>query len=969
MTELHGFELIETRMIRELNTTARLFRHSVTGAELLSLENDDENKVFGITFRTPPSDSTGIAHILEHSVLCGSRKYPLKEPFVELLKGSLQTFLNAMTYPDKTCYPVASTNLQDFYNLIDVYIDAVLHPRITPEILQQEGWHYELANAGEPINYKGVVFNEMKGANSSPERVLYRLSQESLYPNHVYGVDSGGDPSVIPDLTYEQFKSFHENFYHPSNARIFFYGDDPPAERLRIMSEALNEFSRREVNSSIPLAPRVSQPRRVERTYAAGAQDQAKGYVAVNWMFDETTDPEKMLALGMLEHILIGTTASPLRKALIDSGLGENIAGYGLQELRQMWFSTGLKGVDPAKADQVEALIFDTLAKLVRDRIDPGTVEASLNTVEFYLRENNTGSYPRGLSLMLRSLNTWLYDGDPFVPLEYEAPLAALKQRLASGERYFEGLIEQLLLNNTHRTTLVLRPDQEQGTREKAAERARLDAVQATMGPDDLQAVIANTARLKELQEAADPPEALATLPSLQRSDLPLRNKIVPLEELERDGAKVLYHNIFTNGIVYVDVGMNLHTLQQQFLPYVSLFGRALLETGTAKENEVQLQQRIGRETGGISPQQFTSAVRNASIGKSRLFLRGKATLAQAGELLQIMRDVLRTARLDNQERFRQIVLEEKASREASLVPSGHNVVNNRLRAQFNEADWASEQISGISYLMFLRRLAEAVDEDWPTVLNVLEQMRTILVNRNALLCNVTLDAAGWKQFDPQLSEFLNNLPAGAVTPAEWTTRKNPDYEGLSIPAQVNYVGKAADLYRLGYTLHGSALVVTRYLRTSWLWEQIRVRGGAYGGFCVFDPRSGVFSYLSYRDPNLLGTLDVYDRTGNFLRELELSETELTRSIIGAVSDLDTYQLPDARGYSSMLRYLVGDDEEYRQQLREEVLATTASDFRNFADVLDQINTEGLVAVLGGEKALEEANTKRPGMFEISKVL
>ncbi|GAB4115318.1 MAG: insulinase family protein [Roseiflexaceae bacterium] len=969
MTDTHGFELIETRTLAELNTVARLYRHAPTGAELLSLENDDENKVFGITFRTPPGDSTGVAHILEHSVLCGSRKYPLKEPFVELLKGSLQTFLNAMTYPDKTCYPVASTNLQDFYNLIDVYLDAVLHPRITPEILQQEGWHYELTDPSEPLRYKGVVFNEMKGANSSPERVLYRTAQQSLYPGHVYGVDSGGDPAAIPDLTYEQFKAFHEDFYHPSNSRIFFYGDDPPAERLRLLGEVLSEFSRREVNSDIPLHTRTNTPQRVEQTYAASSKETSKGYVTVNWMFDEVVDAELAYGLGVLEHILIGTTASPLRKALIDSGLGENMAGGGLQELRQMWFSVGLKGADPANADQIEQLIISTLANLADDGIDPAAIEASFNTVEFSLRENNTGSYPRGLSLMLRSLSTWLYDGDPFEPLLFEAPLAAIRRRLEAGEHYFEDLIARFFLQNNHRTTVVLRPDAEQSSRERAAEEARLATVREQLSADEIQAIIENTARLKELQEAADPPEALAALPSLGIADLPLRNKITPIEEQERHGAQVLYHDIFTNGIVYLDIGMNLHTLQAQFLPYVTLFGRALLETGTASLSLVQLQQRIGRETGGLYPQVFTTAVRNSSLGKARLFLRGKATVEKAEELLAIMRDVLREARFDNQDRIRQIVLEEKASREAALVPSGHIVVNNRLRAQFNEADWAAEQIGGVSYLLFLRRLAQAVDQDWPTVQSVFEQIRTLLVNRNALVVNVTLDADGWQRFAPQLDAFLERIPAGAVAPSDWTTRPTPHYEGLIIPAQVNYVGKAADLYRLGYTLHGSALVITRYLRTSWLWEQVRVRGGAYGGFCVFDPRSGVFSYLSYRDPNLLSTLDVYDQTTTFLRNLDLSEQELSRAIIGAISDLDSYQLPDARGYTSMLRHIAGDDETYRQQLREEVLGTTLADFHAFADVLQGLNSRGLVAVLGGEAALNQANTDREGMFELTRVL
>lgn len=964
-----GFELIETRSIAELNTIAHLYRHHATGAELLSLENDDENKVFGITFRTPPADSTGIAHILEHSVLCGSAKYPLKEPFVELIKGSLQTFLNAMTYPDKTCYPVASTNLQDFYNLVDVYLDAVLHPRITPEVLQQEGWHYELSSADQPLRYKGVVFNEMKGANASPERVLYRSSQSELFPDHVYAVDSGGDPASIPDLTYTQFKQFHETYYHPSNARIFFYGDDPPAERLRLLDATLSSFSRISVESSIPLISRSLAPRQVEHQYAASEQEQSKGFVTVNWMLDEITDPELMLGLSILEHILIGTTASPLRKALIDSGLGERMAGSGINELRQLTFSSGLKGIDPARADELERLTLDTLSSLANDGIDKDTIEASLNTVEFALRENNTGSYPRGLALMLRALNTWLYDGDPFAQLAFEAPLSTLKQKIASGERYFENLIKRYLLDNPHRVTVVLRPDTQLSARQEAEERARLDAVQVSMQPEQIQDVIAQTVRLQELQEAADPPEALDLLPSLKLSDIPTENKTIPIEVLEQQNTPVIYHNIFTNGIVYLDLGLDLRAVPAQLLPYVRLLGRAFLETGTDRESAVQLQQRIGRETGGIHMALLTSAVRGSDATVARLFLRGKATVNQTPELLAILEDVLQRARLDNRERIRQIVLEEKAAREAALAPSGHSIVNVRLRAGLTEADWLDESIAGISYLLFLRELVHKIDQSWDSVQADLEQLRSLIVGRRTALVNATVDAAAWQQVTPQLDRLLASLPDQLASALAWQRTPLPEREGLIIPAQVNYVGKGANLYKLGYELDGSALVASRYLRASWLWEQVRVRGGAYGGFCAFDSRSGVFSFLSYRDPNLMNTLSIYDRSAAFLRELELSEKERTRAIIGTISDLDSYQLPDARGYTSLVRHLVGDDDAYRQRIREQVLSTTRADFQAFGDVLERLRDNSRIVVMGGESALQAANAELQPGLELTRVL
>ncbi|MDW8145180.1 MAG: insulinase family protein [Roseiflexaceae bacterium] len=968
MNVTHGFELIREQQIPELNSLARLYRHVATGAELLSLINDDENKVFGIAFRTPPPDSTGVAHILEHSVLCGSEKYPLKKPFVELLKGSLKTFLNAMTYSDKTVYPVASTNTKDFYNLVDVYLDAVFHPRITPEVLQQEGWRYELNDDGS-LSYRGVVFNEMKGANASPDRVLYLAVQRSLFPGHVYSVDSGGDPAEIPNLTYEQFKAFHERYYHPSNALIFFYGDDDPDERLRLLERVLAPFERISVDATIPLQPPLSEPQRVEVPYPAGPNSVGKHMVTVNWLLPEPPNVEEALALDILEHALIGTPASPLRKALIDSGLGENLTGSGFARLRQTYFTVGLKGVRSEHVNAVEDLIIGTLGRLARDGIDPQTIEAAVNTVEFQLRENNTGSYPRGLAVLIRALDTWLYGDDPLAPLMFEAPLRAVKQRLSGGERVFERLIEEKLLRNPHRTTVVLVPDQELTNRQNAAERERLAAIRARLDDAAIEAINATAARLKQIQETPDPPEALASLPSLTIADLDRTIKTIPTEELEIGATRVLLHDLFTNGIVYVNVGMNLRSLPQEFLPYVTIFGRALLETGTQREDIVQLTQRIGRDTGGIFPQSFTSAMRGRSIGAAWLFLRGKAIVEKSDALLNILHDVLLSARLDNRERILQLVREERASREASLIPAGHTVVATRLRARFNEADWVAEQIGGVSYLMFLRRVERAINEDWETVRAVLEQIRARLVDRSAMLVNVTVDAAGWERFRPHLEAFLDRLPVGTPVPAAWTPHKVALSEGLIIPANVNYVAKGADLYRLGYRLHGSALVVTRYLMTTWLWEQIREQGGAYGSFCSFDPRSGMFNYTSYRDPNLLRTIDVYDGSAAFLRQLDLSEKELTRAIIGAIADLDAYQLPDARGFTAMVRYLVGDDDAYRQQVRDEVLGTTLADFRAFADVLDTLRDSAALVVMGGEDAITAANRERNLFAEITHVL
>ncbi len=971
MNIIHGFELLRQQEISELKTQAKLFRHVKTGARLLALENDDENKVFGITFRTPPHDSTGIAHIMEHSVLCGSRKFPVKEPFVELIKGSLNTFVNAFTYPDKTCYPVASTNLQDLYNLIEVYLDAVFYPRLTPFTMQQEGWHYELEKPEAPLAFKGVVFNEMKGNYSSPDRLLGEYSQRALFPNHTYGVDSGGDPKHIPDLTFEQFMAFHQKYYHPSNAYIYFYGNDHSEERFRRVNEYLKDFDRAAAASEIPLLPRFDQPKKFTYKFDAGedAASGKKGRVAVNWLLTETTDRANTLALKILTHVLIGTPASPLHKALIDSGLGEEVTGGIESDLRQMYFSAGLIGIAAAEADKVEALIDDTLRRLAEDGIDPQTVEASLNTFEFRLRENNTGSFPRGLSLMLRALTTWLYDGDPLTPLTFEAPLEAIKARVAAKERFFEKMIHQNFLQNPHRATVMLAPDAEAGKLDETAEKARLAEARTAMSEDDLQNTIHNTLELKRRQVTPDSPEALATIPMLKLSDLDKLNKKIPLAVIEKNQHKILYHDLFTNGIFYLDVGFDLHALPQELLAYLPLFSRCLTQIGTEKENFVQLLQRIGQKTGGIGTSRYTSTLQNAEASTAWLFVRAKAMRHQLDDLLAILRDILLTVKLDDRERFRQMVLEKKASLESSLVPSGSGFVSTRLSARFSEAGWLDEQMGGVSYLFFLRQLEKDVEANWPKVLAALEQIRSALIARDRMICNVTVDEANYQYFEPKLTAFLEALPSQPAPLAKWTPEYRSEFEGLTIPAQVNYVGKAANLYRLGYQFHGSALVISNYLRTTWLWERVRVQGGAYGGFCSFGRRSGMFTFTSYRDPNLAATLENYDGASRFLRETDLSGEELTKSIIGTIGDLDAYQLPDAKGYTSMARYLAGETEDERQQLRDEVLSTGVKDFRRFAEALEQVKQHGQVVVLGSPQAIAAANAGRQDWLKVTKVL
>lgn len=966
-----SFTIERDERIDEIDARAVIYRHNQTGARLLSVLIDDENKVFGVTFRTPPADSTGVPHILEHSVLGGSQKYPLKDPFFELVKGSMKTFLNAFTSPDKTVYPVASTNLKDFYNLVDVYIDAVFFPLLTPFHLDQEGWHYELDSPDGEMTYKGVVFNEMKGVYSSPDSLIYRHSQQTLYPDTPYRNDSGGDPQAIPDLTYADFKRFHETYYHPSNAFFYFYGDDDPNKRLTIAADLLNKFSARPVNSEIPLQTPLSQPRRYTFAYGVDTleDDARKTMLTINWLLGEKNDVNLNLALSVLSYVLIGSQAAPLRKALLDSGLGEDVQGGLSAGLRQMAFSAGMKNIRSTDAGAVEELVLATLRRVAENGFDPELVEAAVNSIEFSLRENNTGGSPRGLSLMMRALNTWLYGGDPLQSIRFEAPLAWLKQELVTNPTLLQDLIRTWLLDNQHRVTVILEPDIAHNQEVEEEEKNRLSAARAAMTPDQITAVIANTQALRDRQNLPDPPEVLALLPSIRLEDLEPYNRTTPSELVDAAGIPTLFHDLNTSGIVYLTLAWDMRHLPQELVPWVDIFGQTLTQMGTDREDYVKLAQRIGRKTGGIGAGNFASAIQGSSETNARFTLAGKATIAQTPDMLEIMADVLANTRLDNRERLRQIVLRNKTRTESSLIPAGNAYVASRLSAAYTTAGWADEQLDGLEQLFFLRRVAEMIENDYPAVLRQLEAVRDLLLTRTRLVANLTVDAAGLAQIQTVLGEFLASLPERPADLRTWSPVTPPAIEGLVLPSQVNYVGKGANLYDVGYHFHGSVNVITNLARSGWLLEKIRVQGGAYGASIGFSRASGVVAFTSYRDPNLLDTLQVYDRTPHYLRTLDLSQSDLTRAIIGAISSFDPYMLPDARGRVAFHRWLAGDSDERMQQIREEILGATVHRIKEFADALEAGLQSARISVLGSADAIARAGAAQTHSFVTTKVL
>ncbi|MDE7371398.1 MAG: insulinase family protein [Desulfovibrio sp.] len=964
--ERHGFSLAEERELPEVGGTARLWRHDATGAELLSIVNADENKCFGVSFRTPPADSTGVAHILEHSVLCGSERYPVKEPFVELLKGSLQTFLNAFTFPDKTCYPVASANLQDFYNLIDVYLDAVFHPRISEDIFRQEGWHVEAAPGDAPWTYKGVVYNEMKGAYSSPDSVLAEKSQQAVFPDTLYSLDSGGDPERIPDLAYTAFKEFHRRHYQPGNARFFFWGDDPEDARLaRIDAELQRLASRRPepADEAVPLQKRLAAPRRVEVPYAAGPGE-TRALFTINWLLGERGDVHEALLMEMLEHILEGLPGSPLRLALISSGLGEDTTGCGLEtDLRQMYYSTGLKGVAPEDVPRAEALILDTLRGLAENGIPAEAVEAAVNSVEFAYRENNSGRFPRGLAAMIQSLSTWLYDGDPLAPLAWEAPLEAIKARIAAGEPVFEEALRRNFLDNPHRAHVVLLPDTSLGDERLAAEAARLEALRAASSPEARERLEEETRHLEEAQAAPDSPEALATIPALGLSDLPPRNMPLPLAE-RNIPQTALAHELPTAGIAYASLLLPVKQIPERLLPLLPLFCRSLTETGTARRDMAALGAHMAAKTGGVGATPLTGLRLGSRETFCHVALSGKAVYDKIPDLFAIMEEVLLEPARDPamlRERLGQMLLEEKARLEYGIQAAGHATVGARLRARYTGEGALAEQLAGLTYLESVRALLRRLEEAPETVLADLEELRRHIVTGSGVIFDCTAEASGLALAERYAAPLLARLPGAPAESADDPDLMDirhlapmtglPQAEALLTPAQVNYVGKAANLYDLGYEWHGSASVILRYLRMGRLWDEVRVRGGAYGVFCNLDRVGGTLVCASYRDPNVERTLAAYDGLADFLRAAAPDSGRLTQAIVGAGGDLDTYLLPDARGARALGTWLAGNTEELRQRTREEMLATTAEDFVRFADTLEAAAEAGEICVLGGQKA------------------
>jgi Zn-dependent M16 (insulinase) family peptidase len=954
----HGFRQIEHIPLPEYRAHGVWSRHEESGCELFHLRNDDPENLFAFAFKTLPSDSTGVAHILEHTVLCGSRRFPVKDPFIMLMRGSLNTFVNAMTYPDKTVYPASSTVAQDLFNIMQVYGDAVFFPLLRKEFFHQEG-HYLRYNADGALDLSGIVYNEMKGNYATHDSLVADWSYRSLLPDTPYAHDAGGDPAEITNLTYEDFVGFHRSYYHPENARVFVYGNIPTDEYLDFLDRHfLSHFTRVGLAFEAPIQPRWSEPREHVVTCPADDEDGPTS-VTVNWLLDPVDDPVRLLGTELLSEVLLGSSASPLRKRLIESGLGDELsASTGLEsELREMIFSVGLRGTSTEKKAAIEELITDELARIVRDGLPANVVEGAFRKVEFRNREIKGG--PNGLRMMGRSLRGWLHGAPPDATLRFQAPFEEVRKLASAGNRYFESMIEEKLLANNHRTTVVVRPDPAQQKREQARVDSWLRDTEKMMSPEEAETVRREQAELDALQQEPDPPQAVKAIPFLTVSDLPTRVETVPTVQHEfADGVTAYTHEVFANGIVYVDLAFDLAGLEPELLRYVPMFTDAFTEVGLPGRSYDQVATDITLQTGGIHA--FADAelpVHEANISDRRIYVRLKCLPRTLPAALDLLRELLLRASLDNAGRLDELWRERRSEQSASVLPAGSSYVALRAMRAFSDAARHDEEWRGVNQLLFAHQDPEDLGAR-------LMALRDGVIRQGNLTVNITAAEPELTDATRRVRELVTALPAGGWTgrtsgppPAEY-----PAEEALIVPSGVSYVAAAVPASRFGTEEHVHELVLAHLLRTGFLWETVRMKGGAYGAGASARGMSAVFAFSSYRDPQIAPTLDAFSGGLESLAEREPDRSELELAVIGVTGHDIRPLSPGQKGMVALRRALYGVTDEMRQAKRDALLATGAGDVRRASERLHDSMSGARIVVMGGADALLTAAERFPGL-------
>lgn len=962
--DLAEYEILDEHRVEDVQSDGFILRHKKSGARIAILSNNDDNKVFYIGFRTPPEDETGVPHIIEHTTLCGSKKFPVKDPFIELAKGSLNTFLNAMTYPDKTVYPVASCNDQDFKNLMDVYLDAVFNPNITKyeEIFKQEGWHYELTGKDDELKINGVVYNEMKGAYSSPDEVLSSQIYRSLFPDNTYSKDSGGNPEYIPKLTYEAYLDFYHKYYHPSNSYIYLYGDMDVVERLEWLDkEYLSLYDYKKVNSEINKQPAFDEIKNVEAQYSITMDDsqENKTYLSYNRVVGDSLDEMLYQAFDVLDYALVSSPGAPVKQALIDAGIGDDVYGSYDAGILQPVFSFVAKNANASQADEFESIIESTLKEVVKTGINKEALLAGINSSEFKFREADFGQFPKGLLFGLNCLDSWLFDDmKPFIHLECLGTFAKLRKAVDTD--YFEKLIQEYLLDNTHGSSVTVKPKRGLGNEREEALAKELSDYKASLSDEEIKKLIEDTEHLKKYQEEPSSDEDLRKLPMLTRADM--KKNAMPFSNIEDEllDVKVVRHDIESNGIDYISFLFDAGDFAQSELGYLGFFTNALGLVSTEKYSYTDLANATNIYTGGIS----TGTASHPDIKDRNNFVfkfevKLKVLEKNLDKALELMEQMLLTSDFTDTKRLGELVAQIKARLQANLSSSGHLVAAMRSMSSFSRYALYQDELKGVAFYRSICRIEKELSESPKSVSDKLAAIAKKLFARNRMLISFTGNNEAYGNAKPSLEKVIAGFNKMSAVGNQAEVHFNTAKEAFIDASQIQYVAKTGDFICEGYEYTGALRLLRIILSYDYLWINVRVKGGAYGCMNTF-LRSGESYFVSYRDPNLSDTLDVYDRIPEYIKSFSPDERDMTKYIIGTFSALDTPMNPEAKGSRSLSAYLEGITYEQIQKERNETLNAQPEDIRRLADLVEAVLKKDSICVIGNENMIKES----AGLFE-----
>ena len=957
--DLAEYEILDEHRVEDVQSDGFILRHKKSGARIAILSNNDDNKVFYIGFRTPPEDETGVPHIIEHTTLCGSKKFPVKDPFIELAKGSLNTFLNAMTYPDKTVYPVASCNDQDFKNLMDVYLDAVFNPNITKyeEIFKQEGWHYELTGKDDELKINGVVYNEMKGAYSSPDEVLSSQIYRSLFPDNTYSKDSGGNPEYIPKLTYEAYLDFYHKYYHPSNSYIYLYGDMDVVERLEWLDkEYLSLYDYKKVNSEINKQPAFDEIKNVEAQYSITMDDsqENKTYLSYNRVVGDSLDEMLYQAFDVLDYALVSSPGAPVKQALIDAGIGDDVYGSYDAGILQPVFSFVAKNANASQADEFESIIESTLKEVVKTGINKEALLAGINSSEFKFREADFGQFPKGLLFGLNCLDSWLFDDmKPFIHLECLGTFAKLRKAVDTD--YFEKLIQEYLLDNTHGSSVTVKPKRGLGNEREEALAKELSDYKASLSDEEIKKLIEDTEHLKKYQEEPSSDEELRKLPMLTRADM--KKNAMPFSNIEDEllDVKVVRHDIESNGIDYISFLFDAGDFAQSELGYLGFFTNALGLVSTEKYSYTDLANATNIYTGGIS----TGTASHPDIKDRNNFVfkfevKLKVLEKNLDKALELMEQMLLTSDFTDTKRLGELVAQIKARLQANLSSSGHLVAAMRSMSSFSRYALYQDELKGVAFYRSICRIEKELSESPKSVSDKLAAIAKKLFARNRMLISFTGNNEAYGNAKPSLEKVIAGFNKMSAVGNQAEVHFNTAKEAFIDASQIQYVAKTGDFICEGYEYTGALRLLRIILSYDYLWINVRVKGGAYGCMNTF-LRSGESYFVSYRDPNLSDTLDVYDRIPEYIKSFSPDERDMTKYIIGTFSALDTPMNPEAKGSRSLSAYLEGITYEQIQKERNEILNAQPEDIRRLADLVEAVLKKDSICVIGNENMIKES--------------